>query len=487
MALIKGFRGLQGNTSLARLLAEERGVRNKTMLPDYSEAEILLWADAHQRHEGEWPNRCSGPILEAPGETWQAVHLALRRGGRGLPGGTTLAILLAERRGVAHHLMRPRLRVKEILGWADAHHAESGQWPMKDSGPVRAAENENWLKIDVALRTGGRGLPGGSSLARLLAARRGVRNRKDLEALQIPRILAWADAHFERHGRWPTAKSGAVEASPGETWMGVSAALAMGIRGLPGGSSLAQLLASQRGVRNKKALPQLSLQQIVRWANGHREHTGHWPTESAGSVSGAAGEIWGNIAQALRMGLRGLPSGWTLGRLLAERCGRRNPADLPPLTEAQILKWADRYQKAKGRWPTAKAGAIDGGHGETWNAVDSALRDGVRGLTGDSSLARLLQKKRGVPNLQNLPPLTEQQIVRWARQHEARTGQWPTKTSGPVAAASGEVWGRLDVDLRRGGRGLPGGASLRRLRMRWQRPKDGTLPPPDRIDVESAR
>ena len=35
----------------------------------------------------------SGPIAEAPGETWKSVDLALRYGYRGLPGGASLARL----------------------------------------------------------------------------------------------------------------------------------------------------------------------------------------------------------------------------------------------------------------------------------------------------------------------------------------------------------------------------------------------------------
>jgi hypothetical protein len=45
---------------------------------------------------------------------------------------------------------------------------------------------------------GGRGLPGGSSLAQLQARRRRVRNRSDPFGLHVDEILAWADAHFAR-------------------------------------------------------------------------------------------------------------------------------------------------------------------------------------------------------------------------------------------------------------------------------------------------
>ena len=44
-----------------------------------------------------------------------------------------------------------------------------------------------------------------------------------------------------------------------ETWAAVDAALINGVRGLEGGSSLARLLDRERGVRNRKALPRLTV------------------------------------------------------------------------------------------------------------------------------------------------------------------------------------------------------------------------------------
>jgi len=173
----------------------------------------------------------------------------LRKGCRGLKGSSSLAQLLEAARGVRNRAHLSPLSVRKILSWVDAHHRRMGAWPVQDMSPIAEAPGETWRGIDAALRQGQRGLPGGSSLPRLLAERRGVRNRTRPPALTLKQILKWADAHQRRTGRWPSRKSGPIPDAPGETWTGVQEALDKGRRGLPGGSSLSRLLAEHRGVR----------------------------------------------------------------------------------------------------------------------------------------------------------------------------------------------------------------------------------------------
>jgi hypothetical protein len=69
-----------------------------------------------------------------------------------------------------------------------------------------------------------------------------------------------------------------------------------------------------------------------------------------------------------------------------------------PLTAAQILAWADEHRGRTGAWPTLTSGPVAGAAGqETWQRLDNALRQGVRGLPGGDSLARLLRRERGMP------------------------------------------------------------------------------------------
>jgi hypothetical protein len=66
---------------------------------------------------------------------------------------------------------RRPLTIEQVLAWADHEYRLTGRWP-RTCGALVADRSERWRNIDRALRAGGRGLPGGSSLARLLAAHR---------------------------------------------------------------------------------------------------------------------------------------------------------------------------------------------------------------------------------------------------------------------------------------------------------------------------
>jgi Type III restriction enzyme, res subunit len=424
---------------------------------------ILGWIDKHRQQKNEWPRRDSGPIDAAPGETWSGIDAALKMGTRSLHGGSSLAQLLAEHRGIRNIQNLPDLAEQQILAWVDAYREETGKWPRVMSGPIKYAPGETWANVNQALDKGGRGLPGGSSLAQLLAANRGVRNSKKLPPLSEERILVWVDAHHERTGSWPTHKSGSIVDAPGDTWLSVDKVLRNGRRCLPGGSSLAQLLAQHRGVRNVQRLPPLTFEQVLAWADAYHEQTGKWPTANSGQVADAPGETWVNLDTALAQGLRNLPAGSSLARLLDEHRGVRNIKNQPLLSVDQLLVWADTHHERTGRWPTRNSGQVADTPAENWANIDQALVKGFRGLNRGSSLARLLAEHRGVRNIQNLPLLSVDQILRWIDAHRDRKGKWPNGKSGTIDDALSDNWLSVENALRLGLRGLPGGSSLARL------------------------
>jgi hypothetical protein len=174
------------------------------------------------------------------------------------------------------------------------------------------------------------------------------------------------------------------------------------------------VLARHRGVRNVRALPPLTEEVILLWANEHRQRTGKWPNGNSGEIPEAPGEVWRNIDMALREGNRGFPGGSTLAKLLASRLGVRTKSSIPRLGLVRILEWADEHYQRTGKWPNHDSGPIIGAQGETWLAVESALSNGVRGLDGGSSLYRLLKKHRNIPGRR--PGLRKKRKARIPRQ-----------------------------------------------------------------------
>jgi hypothetical protein len=384
------------------------------------------------------------------------VERLLKKGGRGLPGGQSLARLLLDHRGVRLKGCVPRLQVEQILAWADSHHAIHGAWPTYLSGQVGAAPDETWHNIDRALKLGLRGLSGGSTLSRCLAEHRGTPARFPAPKLTVEQVLAWADAHHEATGKWPNRNSGAIPGTQDETWKNVSHSLTLGLRGLPPSKSLADLLSRRRQVRNRLAPPELTIEQILAWADTHHAAHGRWPTHKSGRVFGAPDESWGGINWAVLEGHRGLPGGTTLSQLLAEH----RPTKLPDLTLDTVRAWAAAHQKATGSLPGPDSGPVHGLPGESWNAINSSLQRGGRGLPPGLTLKKLLGTSRDRSPRRHTTPLTFEQIRAWAKRYHAVTGKWPNASSGPIAEAPGEVWSVIARALVHGRRGLIGGITL---------------------------
>lgn len=386
-------------------MSHPREKTDRRRKPPLTIEQIVAWADLYHKSTGTWPTRESGRIFCASGENWSAVNACLIKGLRGLPSGCSLSQLLSDQRGVRNVGRLPHVTELQILRWADQHHARTGRWPNRNSGEIPETGGERWVNIDQSLNHGLRGLPGGSSLASLLADHRGLRHPHRLQRLTEKLILQWADAHYRRTGKWPRIHSGPIVDAPGETWIAVQTALANGQRGLPGGCTLPMLLAAKRDVRNFWTRPRLTIDQILAWADAFHRRTGEWPRVKVIPIPEAPGETWFAVDAALRKGGRGLPGGSSLPLLLASKRGARNNYTAPKLTRRQILKWADAHHQRTGAWPKRGSGPLAEAPGETWAAIDTALKQLTRGLyVGCSSLASLLAKYRGKERSRNLTP-----------------------------------------------------------------------------------
>jgi hypothetical protein len=310
-ALALGRRGLPRVGSLSRFFLERRLLAGPNP-PEFSSEQILAWIDAWMQATGHRPMPSSGQIPGSGRVNWRIVDTALRLGYSDAPGQLSLQEFLRTHRP---HRCHAPLTEDQILSWADAQHARTGRWPTAQAGPVVDAPGETWLKLNYALIRGRRGLPGGSSLARLLDSHRGRRPRGKQKRLPLPsvaEVLGWADAYHARTGRWPTCNAEPIPECPGRTWKVVSDALSTGACGVPRGTTLPKLLAERRGLERHRHRPDLTLRQVVAWMTAYRERTGRWPNPESGPIAECPSETWFSVDYALTKGRRGLPRGLRL-------------------------------------------------------------------------------------------------------------------------------------------------------------------------------
>jgi len=359
---------------------------------------IRGWVSAYHAAQGEYPTYSSGEVAGTNGETWGAIHSALKVGYRGLPGGSSLACFLEEQFGERNVKRLPDFTREQIKAWILEFFAKENRYPTAESGEIPGANGDTWRTVNLALWRGYRGFSGGSSLAKFIAQEFGVRNRGNLSRLTTDGIRQWVTEWYQRTGKYPTRNDGEIPGTNGETWAAVSDNLACGSRGLPGGSSLPRFLEQEFGVRNRLNPPQLTLAQITELITVWRERTGEFPCTKSGEIPDLDGITWRIVDKALRRGSHGLPGGSSLPQLLEVQFGVRNIQNLPRFTPTQIKGWIIEYHRKMGKYPVVLAGEIPGTDGETWGVVDRALSRGQRGLPAGSSLFKFIQENFSTAN-----------------------------------------------------------------------------------------
>ena len=151
---------------------------------------------------------------------------------------------LLEAESLEDNRFSDKITEETILEDADRFFQQHGFWPKTNSSfGVPDKSYESWTHYDIYLSRGQRGLPGGSTLAKLLQKERGVQNPKGKPRLTEDIILYDIQSFYNLHGRLPNKRETLpVPGKPLETWSGYNSALYGKTRGISERSSLCKLI-----------------------------------------------------------------------------------------------------------------------------------------------------------------------------------------------------------------------------------------------------
>ena len=230
-----------------------------------------------------------------------------------------------------------------------------------------------------------------------------------------------------------------------------------------------------KGMMNKPDFTVEGLEQACR--KFHAENGTH-PKQSSGDASPYFGwpkgtDTWVNVYACIREGRRGLED--LKGSSLSKMCkvwGLKKP----DFTPESVEKACREFYSLHGTYPKEKGGDASPYFGgpkgtDTWDNVDTCIRNGSRGL--ESLKGSSLSKMCKVWGLKK-PDFTPESVEKACRTYHAQHGTHPYKNSGDCSLyfdwpAGTETWVNVDACIRNGSRGLESlkGSSLAKMCKVW--------------------
>jgi len=318
-ALSFGFRGFAPGRSLSRLLQPLRVEFGLERAP-LSRNAVFASCQKYVELYGRVPTRKSTePVPGFPDETWVLIDSAGHEGRRGLAPGESLARIVEPLREELKLHDPTRLSHSRIIGAIREYYGLHGRLPSEyTQGEVPGIPGTSWKALSQSCRDGYRGLPeGGPTLGQILASVRDELPPMHRLHLTEDLILLAARSVYENHKVFPCLNSKEeVPGFPDLTWRQINSAGRDGRWGLAPGRTLAKILRPLREELGIRA--PLSIEKILGWALKSFRIHGHFPTQlSKEPVPGMPHESWSAIAEAASLGLRGLPKGLSLSKMLA--------------------------------------------------------------------------------------------------------------------------------------------------------------------------
>jgi hypothetical protein len=477
-ALCFGLRGLDGYQTLAQFIARNEAPKNILL-----EETILKWADSHREKHGIYPvEKTAGIIPESDGWTWKDVDKALLNGSHGLPKRKPRDTLywFLERHRKAHQVVasKSNLTVKKIIEYAMDFHRMHSAMPNAESGHIAGTHSDQWHEIDSALRDGGRGFAGGSSLSEFIeeyypkdftitpvkkqentlhsiaevsiqsdnlentkkelnsqvleqmpiskkvadgVERRGRKPNND--TFTIDQVFSWIDHHKSTEGYYPLFTSGKIPEANGKTWSGVQKALLDGMVVGAEKMSLAKFIKFYRSTHvmikrdevdnsyvadnavNKKMTSHqpsfifseiedtnemdtsLSVEPVL-------QETIELPSESSG-VLVTEKENTSSI-ESTSIERNTLSKNDGIKQVKTNHVHLTTKQKKSKISESNIMVWIDEFKDQYGEFPRITSGKINGIPNVSWRAVAIALENGENDLPSGGSLSKFIFEKYGV-------------------------------------------------------------------------------------------
>ena len=146
------------------------------------------------------------------------------------------------------------------------------------------------------------------------------------------------------------------------------------------------------------------------------------------------------------------------------RPGRSKTIPEKALTIEQVLNWCDIYYERNKKYPGQYAKSIPEMQSDTFNNINAAFNQGIRGLPQMTGLAALLAQERGYVHNQNKLSIDLDDVVKEMINFFKENKKFPTADNKQTAGSLDCNWSALNSSLHIGGRGLPKGLSLAKLK-----------------------
>jgi superfamily II DNA or RNA helicase len=308
-----GIRGLGPDSSLygeIKTVAAANG-----LLPpvrDYetaslTEADVQEALQQHYDARGATPRK--GSASSPLGMSWEVLDRYLRKGGRGLGPGSSLAkqvVIFHKSKGLpVKEALRP-LTYAQIHKAIRVYVSEKGQPPRRNSPGTVSLIGISWPALENLLKRGGRGLSRKSTVAKEVA--------KVLAQKPLPAAAKYclADVHgairtyFMQNGRPPMSHSLERVPSLGVTWFTLSRWLRR--------ESTTLLKQVKHALGNLPTPTDLTIKQVHASIFEYYRLHGALPRRGRDGKAPLIGIGWGTLNNNLRLGGRGLGPGSSLAK-----------------------------------------------------------------------------------------------------------------------------------------------------------------------------